>query len=139
MKKEEFKNLIKESVKEALMEDTVLKETISEAVKELAPSLIAASIKEAPHIQPDAETTTQSFKKQQDNSAEVRTKMLEAIGRNSYNGVNLFEGTKPLRQGGDPSVASAPSSPLTDIEPADPGVDISALMGNKSVWKEIIK
>ena len=52
--------------------------------------------------------------------------------------VNVFEGTDPMRNGGstgDP----APSSALGDVDPADPGVDISGLFGSSNAWKQMIK
>jgi len=51
----------------------------------------------------------------------------------------LFEGTNPTRSAGTPGSSPSPSSPLSDVEPGDPGVDISSLMGNANVWKTLTK
>ena len=57
---------------------------------------------------------------------ETKKKMLEAIGQDSYNGVNLFEGTVPINKAGSPDAPETPSSPLAGVNPGDPGVDISS-------------
>jgi len=65
---------------------------------------------------------------------EHRKKLLDAIGADAYNGVDLFEGTEPMKQAGTPGTTHRPN-PLGD-DPADAGVDISSLMGNASkVWQ----
>ena len=52
--------------------------------------------------------------------------MLEAIGRDAYGGVNVFEGTEPLSSAGN----TWPShSPLANIDPNDKGVSIDGLVG----------
>ena len=64
---------------------------------------------------------------------EQRAKMMDAIGANAYNGVNLFENTEPLSAQERP--AAQPGS--VDLgSPADAGVDISSLMGGATkIWK----
>jgi len=57
---------------------------------------------------------------------------MSAIGKEAYNGVNLFEGTSP-------APAQAPSthaaSPLSGQDPNDAGVDISNLFkASASHW-----
>ena len=64
-----------------------------------------------------------------------RKKLLDAVGRDSYNGVNIFEDTTPIRQGGNPAGAPEVPSVLGD-DPADAGVDIGSIMGNASkIWQ----
>ncbi len=65
--------------------------------------------------------------------SEQRKKMMDAIGNDAYNGVNLFEGTEPMST----YEASTPQQGAADLgHPADSGVDISSLMGGASeVWK----
>ena len=62
---------------------------------------------------------------------EQRKQMLDAIGKDAFNGVNIFEGTTPT---------SAPSQPghgpLAGADPKDPGVDISNF-ANSGVWKKL--
>ena len=63
-----------------------------------------------------------------------RKKMMEAVGGDIYNGVNLFEGTTP---------APAPNNndgqtPLSGVAPSDPGVDISSVIGKSSaIWSKM--
>ena len=64
----------------------------------------------------------------------VRKKILEAVGKDSYNGVNLFEGTKALSNSGN---SSSPSAALSGVSSADPGIDISSLPG-ASNWGKLI-
>ena len=61
--------------------------------------------------------------------------MLDAIGTDSLNGVNIFEGTEPLKKAGVPGAAS-PSSPLQGYQPSDSGVDISNIFSSK--WKDMV-
>jgi len=70
---------------------------------------------------------------------ETRKKMLDAIGKSSYNGVDLFEGTAPIASAGNPGESTSPQGALTGVDPGDPGVDISGLMKNAGVWKTLAK
>ena len=56
---------------------------------------------------------------------------MTAIGKDSYGGVNVFEGTTPSIPDSGPS-----SSPLKDTDPSNPGVDISALANPN--WSKLI-
>ena len=64
---------------------------------------------------------------------ETRKKMLDAIGQNSYNGIDLFEGTTPLAR------ESSPGNSLGGVDPADSGIDITGLVGRSRNWSEMIK
>ena len=63
---------------------------------------------------------------------EHRKKLMDSIGGDAYNGVNLFEGTEPISK-------SEPKQGHSDLgDPRDSGVDISSLVGNASqIWKAI--
>jgi len=67
-----------------------------------------------------------------------RKQMLEAIGRSSYNNVDLFENTNPLAKGGEPNPDTPAGTPLSGIDPSDPGIDISGLMNKTGVWKSLV-
>jgi hypothetical protein len=139
MKKSEFKEMIKESVKEVLIEEGVLKNVISEVVK-------AVGQTQTVH-QPVATQQTfteqaslEAAEKQKQKLAETRKKMLDAICKDSFGGVDIFEGTTPMRKGGSPAAPTgAPSSALEGVDPSDSGVDISSLLGGANVWKQLIK
>ena len=142
MKKSEFKQLIKESVREVLLTEGFLSTIVSEVVKGVGTNIVTEEvIKKPSQPQPPEEKAkfqdmrVQEKKKQ---LQETKKRMLDAIGKEAYGGVNVFEGTDPMRNGGstgDP----APSSALGDVDPADPGVDISGLFGSSNAWKQMIK
>jgi len=132
MKKTELKKilkpLIKECVREAILEDGVL----SGIVQEVARGMSATNIKEeltAPAVDPPPPRMAQNVFRNEQRSQlqEHKNKLMAAIGENSYNGVNLFEGTSaaPGEQGTQEQAA-----PLSGQEPADPGVDIAGLFGS---------
>ena len=139
MKKSEFKEMIKESVKEVLIEEGVLKNVISEVVKavgQVQPAQQSVATQQAFTEQASLEAA----EKQKQKLAETRKRMLDAIGKDSYGGVDLFEGTTPIKKAGSPAApAGAPSSALEGVDPSDSGVDISSLLGGANVWKQLIK
>ena len=150
MKKSDFKDMIKESIKEVLIEDGLLATVISEVAREFrktAPPTTIISKPPSPE-QEVYEEVTQA--KERADAARVkldamRKNMMESIGKSSYkdiynlNGVNLFEGTAPLASGGTPGSSPSPAGALSDVEPTDPGIDISSLVGNAGIWKELLK
>ena len=138
MKKSEFKDLIKESVKEVLIEEGVLKSVISEVVKAVGLSQVE------PTPVPNQESFTrqanhQAAEKRLQKLTESKKKMLDAIGNSSFGGVDLFEGTTPIKKAGSPSTSGAPSSALDGVDPTDSGVDISSLLSGANVWKQLLK
>ena len=132
MKKNELKNmlkpLIKECIKEVIFEEGALSTIISEVMKGTSGSQQIVEI----------ERTKQDFARQEKKMQEARErkkKLLNSIGKDAYNGVNLFEGTTP---------APAPSSgqgqgPLDGVAPSDPGVDISGIFSGHSakIWQKL--
>ena len=136
MKKSELKTalrpLIKECVKEVMFEDGILSGLISEVVQGLGGQVLSenttAPRQTAPQQQNDAEIARQqqvAKMKAMEQAAQTRKRMSEAIGKDAYGGVDLFEGTTP---------ASAPAEtkqgdPLGGVDPNDAGVDISNLFG----------
>lgn len=132
MKKSEFKKLIKpivsECIKESLLEDGMISGIIAEVVKGMSQQTIVETKAPQPKVDPTMERIRRNaFDSEQTNKLqEQRNKLMDAIGRESYNGVNLFEGTTPA-----PAQAS-PSQQATTFSgqaPEDPGVDISNLFG----------
>jgi len=124
MKSNELKNvlkpLIKQCIKEVIFEEGVLSGIISEVVKgvDAAPVIREQKVVAKP-------TNGVAKKKLQ----EQRKKMLDAIGRDSFNGVNVFEGTEPTRE-------SNQQSPLANVDAGDPGVDIGSLLNTN--WSKLI-
>jgi len=138
MKKSEFKQMIKESVKEVLVEEGVLKSVISEVVKAVG----AIQTEQAPVATQQSFTqqaSQEAIEKQRKKLAESKQKMLDAIGNDSFGGVNIFEGTTPMKKGGDLSASPAPGTALEGVAPGDSGVDISSLLGASSAWEQLLK
>ena len=147
MNKKELKKLIKpivkECINEVLLQEGVLSSIISEVIKG------TSTITEAP---PRQERIAESTKRvNEDHNAALarlqdkkrragddRKKLLDAIGMDSYNGVNLFEGTEPLNGGGSPGSGAQAQGALSNYAPDDSGVDISGLMNLAGgSWKNI--
>ena len=136
MKKNELKDilkpLIKECIKEVVFEEGVLSGLIAEVLK--GTSRLDAQPSEVinENLVVEREKAQDDYKEK---IRETKKKMLDAIGKESYNGVNLFEGTDPLRKGGQQG-SPPPSSPLENYAPEDSGVDISSLFSSK--WKNLV-
>ena len=132
MNKEQLKKtlrpMIKECIKEVIFEEGILSAIISEVVKGTAQPLVESH-------QPTYHQPQVDYEARQRQEKERRRKMLDSIGRDAYNGVDLFEGTQPLRE----SKSSAPhgSKALDGIAPNDPGVNLSALGVNTAIWSKL--
>jgi hypothetical protein len=134
MKRSELKKILKplvsECIKESLMEDGLISSVITEVVRGM--SVATAGPPQVADEPPKKDIALERIQrnafseKQSGKLKEHRAKLMSAIGGESYNGVNLFEGTTPA-----PAQAShtQQSSPLSGQSPADPGVDITNLFG----------
>ena len=134
MKKSELKRIIrpmvKECVQETLLESGLLSNIVAEVAKGLGGQVITEQ-KAAPAVhKPRVDETRSRIMKEQ------RQRLLDEIGKDAYNGVDLFEGTRPAAP--ETSGAQA-ASPLGDKDPGDPGVDISGILalGGKN-WKALM-
>jgi|TARA_R110002012_G_scaffold55126_1_gene140810 hypothetical protein len=133
MKKSEFKKLIKpivqECIKESLLADGILSEIIGQVAKGMMPQTIVEAKTASPSPDPTVERMkANAFSVEQGGKLkEHKTKLMAAIGGESYNGVDLFEGTTPAPAQGNPQQQS---SPLSGHAPSDPGVDIGNLLGS---------
>ena len=144
MKRSEFKNKIKpiieECIKEMLFEEGILSGIISEVIKGTKNNVVYESKHNETEINKEKERITEERKERKEikrKSSDSRKKLLDAIGKDAFNGVNLFEGTEPMR-GGAAKDGAAPQSPLANMAPNDPGIDISNIPG-VNVWKHLIK
>ena len=140
MKKNQFKEtlrpIVKECINEILLEEGMLSTIISEVVKGTSQSqpIIEQRKKVAPKQMQNRVITSDKQLK----ALEQRKRMLDAIGKDAYNGVNIFEGTEALSRGGDPSNQVAVNGPLAGQDPRDPGVDISTFMASSGIWKKVM-
>ena len=134
MKKNELKKmlkpLIKECIKEVIFEEGTLSTIISEVMKGTSGSERI--------VETRAQQPKQDFAKQErklNEAKQRKRKLLDSIGADAYNGVNLFEGTTPTTA---PS-STAGQGPLDGVAPSDPGVDISSIFSGHSanIWQKL--
>lgn len=137
MKKSDLKQLIKPLVKECIHEVLIEEGLLSNVVAEVAKGMQVSVITEAqqPQVDPITPTKRNPASEGRRKIQEHRKKLMDSIGSDIYNGVNLFEGTEPMNN----PHTDQPSAGSTDLgNPTDAGVDISSLVGNASkVWKAI--
>jgi hypothetical protein len=130
-----LKPLIKECVQEIILKEGLLSSIVSEVAKGIGGQLVVESKKpqqaQLSRPVPSDEDRERALK-------EHKRKLLDAIGKDSFRGVNVFEGTTPNIP--EPISEGSPSSPLSGQDPNDPGVDISSIvaMGGKA-WKQLLK
>lgn len=135
MKKSELKQLIKplvkECIQEALIEEGLLSNVVAEVVKGMQTAPLVENRQQ--ERQAPSNEEIQKMRRARDQvNARRRQDLMDAIGRDAYNGVNLFEGTTALTE----TEASAPKAGNVDLgSPGDAGVDISSLVGGASrMW-----
>jgi hypothetical protein len=138
MKKEQLKKilrpLIKECVKEVIFEEGTLSTIISEVVKGTSSQVV---VENNPTPVVNEQQAQMRLEAQQRQLQEQRKKMLDAIGRDAYNGVDLFEGTTPINERRSSTTSPQGSRPLDGVDPRDPGVDITALGVSSGIWKKL--
>ena len=132
---ESIKPIVRECIQESLLEDGVLSKVISEVATGLSSTTITEQ-KQAEEPKKDSLSSRRESEALA-NLKEQRQKMLDAIGKDSMNGVNIFEGTDPISSSGEIG-PGGPKSALSGVDPRDPGVDISNLAGIfGDTWKVI--
>lgn len=134
MKKSDLKKLIKPLVKECihevLLEEGLLSNIVSEVAQGMRGNLV---VETAPKPQPSPYNTDRKTKQRK--LQEQRKKLMDSIGTDAYNGVNLFEDTAPMSSQ-ETTAATQGGADLGD--PRNAGVDISSLVGTASkVWDAI--
>jgi len=164
MKVDQFKSLIKESIKEVLVEEGLLKEIITTVMQEsqqLNSEAMVEAMKQVHTLKSSLspsinEKNDEEFQKQLEENKdraqiniekmqEIRSRMMNSIGKSSYKdlynleGADLFEGTTPLARGGNPGENPASQGALSGVDPDDAGVAIDSLLGNKKLWEQLIK
>ena len=134
MKKSDLKKLIKPVVKECihevLLEEGLLSNIVSEVATGLQGNVIVETRQQAAMSQCNEQKREQQKMQQ---LKEQKRKMLDAIGKDAFNGVDLFENTAPMSS----YEAAEPKAGSVDLgSPRDAGVDISSLMGGASkIWQ----
>ena len=130
MKKSDLKKiikpLVKECIHEVLLEEGLLSNVVSEVTKGLQSAPV---IKE--HVSRPVERQPSPSR---DYSAN-RKKLMDAIGGDAYNGVDLFEGTTPA-----PAQQEQSAGAVDLGDPNDAGVDIGSILGHSSkIWESMNK
>ena len=132
MKKADLKKAIKPLVKECIHEVLLEEGLLSNIVSEVAIGMQGKVLIEAQQ-QSIVPQTTKNKSRQTNNVQKLKqqkTRMLDAIGKDAYNGVDLFEGTTPA-----PTEHGQTAGTVDLGTPSDSGVDISSLVGGASqIW-----
>lgn len=127
--------LIKECIKEVIFEEGALSTIISEVVKGTSQTLVQES---KPRVKLESEADARQRRESNKKVIQERQKkLLDSIGRDAYNGVDLFEGTTPLsNRNSGTSTTPYGSKALDGVDPHDAGVDISKF-SSTGVWKKL--
>jgi hypothetical protein len=133
-----LKPLVKECIQEVLIEDGLLTEVVSQVTAGLTKQPIVENKPKKKNDKLFNEDLQMKRKSKEANKKllEHRKKLLDSIGSDAYNGVDLFEGTEPMRESGTPGSSHRPS--VLGDDPSDAGVDISSLVGDASkIWQAL--
>ena len=133
-----IKPVVKECIQEVLIEEGLLTEVVSQVAAGMNQQPIVENKKKKKNDNLFNEDLQMKRKTQEVNQKlqEHRKKLLDSIGQDAYNGVDLFEGTEPMKQGAAPGTTHRPN--VLGDDPSDAGVDISSLMGQASkVWQAL--
>ena len=137
MNKKELKKmlrpLIKECIKEVIFEEGALSTIISEVMKGTSGQRVVSEATQAVHTD-----NTEMIERKQRQLREQKKKMLDSIGKDAYNGVDLFEGTTPLPASRGTASSPAGSGALDGVAPSDPGVDLSSFGISASSMKKLL-
>jgi len=122
-----LKPLIKECIKEVIFEDGVLSSVIKEVVNGTS-----AQVAREPEQSTPARTQPQRIRAGRPDPAaalaERKRKLMDSIGADAFNGINIFEGTTPASSGRNVEGKHIPD--VLGDNPADAGVDISNLFAS---------
>jgi len=138
MKKNDLKRmlkpLIKECVKEMILEEGLLTNIVSEVAAGMQGNLVTETRQPQPkreHIVDENQNIKRKSNESRKKLKEHRQRLMDSIGKDAYGGVDLFEGTEPMRQ-----QASQAQGTVDLGDPDDAGVNLDSILGNASqIWK----
>jgi len=138
MKRSELKKMImpivKECVQETLLKEGLLSNIVSEVAQGMGRQVVTETVsRKQSETLAQTELATENKRKQ---LLAHKKRLLDEIGKEAYNGIDLFEGTTPAA----PQMSPAQSAgPLANKDPNDAGVDISGIvaLGGKN-WKALM-
>jgi len=132
--KQVLRPLIKECIKEVIFEEGILSNIVSEVAQGLGGNTLIDSRQRVVQAAQQGEQKQHEEKMARQAIQETRKRMLDTIGADSYNGVDLFEGTTPTLQDSDNTSA------LAGVDPRDAGVDINKIFGGTGKnWSHMFK
>ena len=141
MKKEELKRVLKpvieECIRELIFEKGVLSSIINEVQGVSAPVISETRQPTKSYQQNEQEFIKKKSVEAHNKLFEHKKKLMEAVGKNSYGGVNIFEGVTPI----DEAPAENKKAPSA-IEVLDPGNTGGISLGNipgMNKWGSILK
>ena len=129
--KKTLRPLIMQYLEEVIFEEGILSSIISEVVKGTGTQQIVET------RQPTYQAPQVDHEARQRKLQEQRKTMLDAIGKDAFNGVDIFENTQPLNERRSSAMSPHGSKPLDGIAPNDPGVNLGALGVNPGIWKKL--
>jgi hypothetical protein len=143
LKKEELKSVLKpvieECVREMIAEKGFLSSIISEVYASTGNRTVVQETKQQNYQQKESEFIKQKTQKTNEALMEHKKKLMDAIGKGSYGGVNVFEGLQPMDEGRKPSAAPAAPSALEVLDPGNTGgVNIDKIPG-MGKWASVLK
>ena len=134
--KKMLKPLIKECIKEVIFEEGTLSTIISEVMIGTSQQPLIQEDKQRVHFETEQQET-QRLQERAEADRQRRKAILDSIGRDAFNGVDLFEGTAPLsNRNSGTSNAPHGSKALDGIAPHDPGVNIGTF-ASSGLWKKL--
>ena len=130
--------IVKECVQETLLREGLLSNIVSEVAQGMGNQFIVEN-KETIVAQSSNENSVQMdllAERKKEQLLAHKQQLLDQIGNEAYNGIDLFEGTRPAAA--EMSVTQQ-AGPLANKDPSDSGVDISGIvaLGGKN-WKALM-
>ena len=129
-----LKPLIKECIKEVIFEDGTLSAIISEVVRGTSTQQPIMERKQPPQ---KLESRQEATARRQSKLQSHKEKLLKSIGRDTFYGVNLFEGTVPSTSRSENAMTPQGSKALDGIAPSDAGVDLTGFGLPTGIWKKL--
>jgi hypothetical protein len=141
MKRSELKRmikpLVKECVQETILNEGLLSNIVSEVMQGMGNQFLVENKEQiVPTMSNENSVRMEAISKNKKSQIlETKKKLLDAIGKDAYGGIDIFEDTRPMKES---AASMGPSDPLRSDgrDSDDPGVDISGIvaLGGKN-WK----
>ena len=137
--KKVLKPLVKECIKEVLLEGGILSNIVAEVARGMnqGNTLVESRARKPQDDQFAQELAIQEKREIMEKERQERIKKLNESAGAKFGGVNIFEGTTPVKA--DTGASTAPGA-LTGVSPDDSGVDISGLAALAGgAWKKTME